>query len=214
MKQTFLTVTATLACVAAFAQGRVINGNDSLHLAYYSTDSNQLLPQDAALAGTGPTSAPLASGHSLIEDLYAGTSSSSLVFVSSTTWQATPGRWVNANTILPSPIVGGVAQFFQIQVRDSLATTASQAQANNNQYYGFSQIFTAVPNSGAISYNSLTATSAPANSTWANGSQDLSALYGAGARGAILIQANVPEPTTFALGGLGFAAFAILRRRK
>jgi len=214
MKKLVLTVVASLACVAAFAQGRITFGNDSLHLVYFTTDSSGLLAADAALAGTGPTSAGTTSGKTLVADLFAGTSSTALSLVQSTSFQATPGRWVNANTILPAPIVGGVPQFFQVQVRDSAAASATVAQQGQGLYYGFSIIFTAVPNSGAISYNSMTAHSAPSSSTWTDGSFALD-VYGAGAKGAIVLQANpVPEPASFALAGLGIAALAILRRRK
>src|SRR5882762_4996049 len=157
MKKLILTLTASLACVAAFAQGRITFGNDSLHLVYFTTDTSKLMGADAALAGQGPTSVGTTSGRTLVADLFAGTSSSSLALVQTTSFQATPGRWVNANTVLPAGIPGGVPQFFQVQVRDSAAASATAASLAQNQYYGFSIIFTAVPNSGAIAYNSMTA---------------------------------------------------------
>jgi len=88
MKKTFLTVVTTLACVAALAQGKVAFKNDSLHLAYFDPDPAKLRPQDAALAGQGPQSTVQPTGVTLVADLYAGTSSSSLALVSTTTFTA------------------------------------------------------------------------------------------------------------------------------
>ena len=208
MKKLIFTLTATLACVAAFAQGRINFVNDSIHLVYFTSDTNSLRAGDAALAGTGPTTAS-----ALVADLFAGTSASSLTLQKSTTFSIVPGKWTAANTILAAGIPGGVPQFFQVQIHDAAAVSATAAQGSLNQYYGFGQVFTAVPNSGSIAYNSLTAHVAPANSTWNDGTFVMD-QYGVGSRGAIVVQANVPEPTSFALAGLGAAALFIFRRRK
>jgi len=116
-----------------------------------------------------------------------------------------------ANTTLPNPLAGGTPWFFQVQVRDNSFSSASNSFAGGG-YSGFSQIFTTVPGSGSL-YNSIVSSASPALSTFAAGTYDMSAAYGAaGARGAIDISI-APEPSTFALAGLGVAAMTILRRR-
>ena len=218
MKKLVLTLTAlTLVSAGAFAQGKIRFVNDSVHLVYMTTDTARLASADAAVAGNVPgVNGSLPSGVTLLADLYAGTSSTSLSFVSSTTFSASSlGTFNGVNVTLPNGLGGGTPQWFQVQIRGSDIASASAASATNGFYFGFSSVFQTVPGS-SLAYNSIVQSGTPALSTWAAGTRDVSNSYGAaGALGALSVSMNpVPEPTTLALAGLGIAAGFILRRRK
>jgi len=214
MKKLVLTLTATLACVAAFAQGKIAFVNDSLHLVYFDTDHNNLKPADASLAGQAAYNTPsnMPAGITLVADLYAGAASTSLALVSTTTFSPSAGKWVLANSILPNGLAGGTAAFFQVQIRDEAFATAT-ASGNGGSYASFSAIFTTVPGSGTL-YNSIVNHNSPALSTWANGTFPMDSQTGiAGALGVLDVRI-IPEPSTFVLAGLGAAALLVFRRRK
>jgi len=219
MKKTFLTVTATLACVAAFAQGRVSFQTDSLHLAYYDPSVG------GALGGNAISSANQPAGINLVADLYMGTSSSSLNLYSSTGFSAAPGKWntvsVTANNP-PAAIAGGTQVFIVTQIRDAAfaaPSTWTSATAPFGTYYGVSQEFQFTLGTSSLQYPPMYATGATlggGNSTWANGTFALDASAGANTKGAIAVTslAVTPEPGTMALAGLGAAAMMVFRRRK
>src|SRR2546421_11740058 len=118
MKKTFVTLTATLACVAAFAQGKVQFKNDSVHLVYLTTDTTFLKAADQSKAGGLPNAGgTLPSGVTLVADLYGGTSSGSLVFQASTSFSATSLGVFNTVNVLATGINGGSTGFFQVQIR-------------------------------------------------------------------------------------------------
>jgi len=215
MKKVVLTLTASLACLAAFAQGKISFQTDSLHLAYYTTGPN---------AGQAISSANLPSG-GLMADLYMGSSSTSLFLYSSTTFSATPGKWntasvqANANAGGSPALAPGSVVFVVAQIRGG-GDTASQslssvllqtpdvyAQALGYSFYSWSQEFQFTLGA-SISYPFMY--TAPG---WAPGTFDLSSSAGAGAKGVMGVTA-VPEPTSMALAGLGMAAMLIFRRRK
>lgn len=201
MKKTLLTLALVATSVAAFAQGKVLFGNDSLHLFVIGN----ALPADAAFGGgavagsvgsISTTNAPLPSGVTLVAGLYAGTSSSSLTLQSTTTILSgtglpQPGRMANRNTILN--IAGAAPQFFQIAIWDSAVASPGLSLT----YRGFSAIFTAIPGT-SVTYPSLLP-GGPSASTWA---------------AANLVVNAVPEPSSLALAGLGMASLLIFRRRK
>jgi len=211
MKKLVLTVAASVACVAAFAQGKISFQTDSTHLAYYDSTTG-------SLAGSAVYNANQPVGFTMAADLYMGSSSSSLFLYSSSTFGATPGKWnavsvqANANGTTGAPALApGSTVFVVTQVRDTshaAENTLSAAQiAEGNQalgaelgfsYIGLSQEFTFTLGSSVTYPFMYTATS------WSQGSQDLS-QYGAGNKGAIAVSA-VPEPASFALAGLGAAA--------
>jgi len=212
MKKLLVTVTAALVCVGAFAQGKVQFANDSLHLVYYSTAGN-LRAGDAYLAGSGPTASNMPNGMTLVADLYAGTTPSNLILVATTTFSGvSTGRFNNANITLPSPIAGGQTDWFQVQIRDNSYSNAAASEAGGS-YFAFGDVFSTVPNTG-VAFNSIVNHGNPSFSSWANGSYDMTAQTGLnGARGTLSVGV-VPEPTSFALAGLGAAALLIFRRRK
>jgi hypothetical protein len=184
----------TIAGATAFGQGKVAFANDSLHLVYYGGYT--------PLAGQGVSSGLMPAGVTLVADLYAGSSSTSLSLVSTTAFSVTVGRFASINTVLPTGMPGGTAYFFQVQIRDNAFASAIAAE-NGGSYWGFSAIFTMVPGS-SIAYNSIVSPGTPGSSTWAPGTYDMSAQSGlSGARGVISVPPPIPEPCELALWMLG-----------
>jgi hypothetical protein len=211
MKKLVLTAVASLACLAAFAQGKVSLQVDSLHLVYYDPART-----DASLGGQGCSSTLFPAGYPMMADLYAGTSSSSLSLISSTTFSASPGKPNSLSVQIPGVPSGSV--FMILQVRDSAGTTPESiwtpafneaaAQAAGLHFWGTSTEFSF--NLGvSITYPPMWG----ANGNWPAGTFALD-QYGAGSRGGIAVVSLVPEPTTAALAGLAAAALLIFRRRK
>lgn len=210
MKKLVLTLTATLACVAAFAQGKLTFVNDSVHLIYYDVGALAGDAVGSATASSGLTAA----GDVLKVDLFYGTASDSLSLLKTTTVSGNTGT---PGTFASTPITGltsGGLYYFQVQVYDStLASSYALAKGMTGAYYGASMIFTANA-STSITATSIVNHNSPANSTWANGTFQVSGSL-PGALGAIPLEVNaVPEPTSLALAGLGAAAMLIFRRRK
>ncbi|HWY75259.1 MAG TPA: hypothetical protein VN281_06560 [Verrucomicrobiae bacterium] len=116
--EVFLVGSALLAGGAsAVAQGMITVANDKLHLCYFDTNTSNLKPADAALAGTGPASGHMPSNVTLVADLYGGTSPASLSAIVTVSFSSSQGRFNTANASCSFP--GGSAQYFQVQVRDS-----------------------------------------------------------------------------------------------
>jgi hypothetical protein len=216
MKKLILSLFAVGWNIVALAQGKVFFGNDSLHLYYMNPYA--VLAADAAIAGQPvPLGGVLPSGKTLVVDLYAGTSSGSLFFYSTTTFSSiTPGRQETLGVTLNDPdgagpataIPGGATPaYFQVQIRDSAFASAALAQENSS-YGGFSSIFTVVP-SATIAFNSIVNHGGTALSTWADGTYDM----GGGNFGAIMVPL-IPEPSVLSMVGLGFATSLLSRRRK
>jgi len=209
MKKVVLTLTASLACLAAFAQGKISFQNDSTRLAYYDSTVG------SAFASNGVSSTGTPNGATFMADLYMGTTSTSLQLISSTTFGAVPGKWTATSII--APWGGGTTVFIVAQVRDSGGTPAATfipatdmslavAGLHGFSYAGWSQEF-------SYPLNSLSPQPMwNASGTWAPATVNMD-QYGAGSRGAIAVSA-VPEPTSMALLGLGTAAMLIFRRRK
>jgi hypothetical protein len=203
----FLSILLTVVMVTpALAQGKIRLVNDSLHLVYFTTDTSYLLPGDQALAGQAYV---LGEGQEALKiELWAGTSSTALSLVASTdfTGQGGPGTWLGVNVQMSS-IPAGLA-FFDIWVFDAALGSITNG-IGGRHYIGTSGLFTAMA-SGVAAYYSLVQHNSPGSSTWADGTFDLDSVL-PGYRGAIQLMA-IPEPSTFALGCLGFAML-LLRRR-
>jgi PEP-CTERM motif len=215
MKKLVLTAVASLACVAAFAQGRVFFGTDSLHLVYYGQD-----PALGILAGQPVSSARMPAGINLVADLYMGTSSGLLSLYTTTVFSATDGRWntTSVQTGATGPaIAGGTTVYIVTQIRDSAIAAPSTWTPLSQPlgfYYGRSEEFTFVLGTSTIVYPPMYAHNAVVGgglSTWADGTYNMD-FVSAGFRGAIMV--GIPEPTSFALAALGAAAMLIFRRRK
>jgi hypothetical protein len=202
MKKLSLTFFIAVSSIAAFAQGKVLFVNDSLH-AYYIGDYTYAA--DAALHGQPVlVDGILPSGIHLMVDLYAGISSSTLSLITTTTFSSVaPGRQDPVLVTLPN-IPSDVPAFFQVQIRDSAFGSASLAMFGSG-YFGFSETFTVIP-SHTIAYNSLVN---PLFSTWTDGTYNL----GTSGFGAIAVSL-VPEPGTLSLISLGFATWFVSMRRK
>lgn len=210
MKKLIVTLGAALACVAAFGQGKVSFQTDSLHLVYYDT-SVPNYGGHSIIAASAPVP--------LMADLYIGTSSNSLTLATSTTFSASPGKWGTVGYTDPTA-PGGTVVFIITQIRDATTTphpTLTPQDAGSplprayGAWWGTSQEFQFTLGTSAITYPVMWG----ANGNWPVGQFPLGGIDGnpAGAQGAINVFL-VPEPTSFALAGLGAAALLIFRRRK
>lgn len=203
MKKTLLTL-ALVAVTAAtsFGQGKILFGNDSLHL--YTL-------QGVGGDPSGPIPAsPLPSGLSLVAVLYGGASGGSLSLQTALTLTGadylTAGRQANKNVVLTG-VAGGSAQSFLIVLTDSGAVRPNTLPAAGSPivpfvgatYFGSSGYFTAIPGT-SLSYPGIA--TAASSSTWAAG--DLAAIP----------TAPIPEPSSMVLAGLGAASLLLFRRRK
>jgi hypothetical protein len=214
MKKLLLTSVMLAACAGAFAQGKVNLINDAASLITLTGNSSLYMSADAPLAGAaiGNTS-PLPSGITLMAGLYGGTSQGSLFLYSTMLLNGSaPGSAgvvgplhivLNAIPATGAPAIGGIANnapigastpWFQVSVWDSTYPTWAAAH-NAGAYTGQGPEFQMNPGAGIAYVN----TSPSGNSTWTDGP---------------LTVALVPEPSTFALAGLGAAAMLIFRRRK
>jgi hypothetical protein len=234
MKNLLITIMATLVSVAAFGQGKLQFQNNTDNLIYFTTgalDSRgfgfALLPADAgktvggfplagssAYTGPGSTIAALAGSPTLLAGLWAGLSAGSLSFVTATTIaDVNLAGQINGVQATFYWLPAGTPAFFQVQVYDNRATSASDSWSSGH-YAGSSPIFSATPQEAV--YSPIYQTQSPVNSTWAAGTfvpvdfADYPGYFGGIALGVQII----PEPGTFALIGLGAAVLMIFRRRK
>jgi hypothetical protein len=194
MKKLIATLTAALVCLGAFAQGKIGFQNDSNHLVYYGIGTPY--EGQAVYNGNEPP------GVTFMADLYMGTTAGTLSLVSSTTFGAAPGKW-NATSVR-APYPGGTSVFIEVQLRDSNSVPPPIFTGfPYGTWWAVSQEFTFTLGS-SITYPVMWG----ANGNWPVGSQPLAG--GLGAIGFVWI----PEPSTFALAGLGAAALLIFRGRK
>jgi hypothetical protein len=192
----------------ALAQGKIRLVNDSLHLVYWDPSGAWNPPGYSGQVYTNG-----AAGLGLAIELWAGTSSTALTLVGSTSFagQVTPGTWTGMNILLPNGFPAGALTYFRVEIYDQAAGSFEHARFSY-YVYGASPIFTALP--GVAAYNSIAShiPSPGATSTWADGTYNLDGDVFPGARGAIMLTSG-PEPSTFAFGCLGFALL-LLRRRE
>lgn len=216
MKKTLLTLTLALVSVGALAQGRINVLNDASSLIVMTTVTGLLKANDVSMAGQAVgNTVLLPSGIVLEAGIYGGTSSSSLFLYSTTLLNVAgdPAGYAHpfgvALTSQPNgaPNIPGIAlgtpfgaatPWFQLKVWDSTYPTYAAALAAN-AYVSLSgnALFQMNPQTSAIA---RTPTTPPGpNSSWAE---------------TPIVVGLVPEPSSFALAGLGAAALMIFRRRK
>lgn len=218
MKKLLVTLTLAMVAVGAFAQGKLSFQVDSTQLIYMTTDFAKMNPTDVGksvggftlagstlYSGAGSTAASLAGAPSFTVGLFGGATAGALTLQASTTLNDVnlAGQLTALNVAFAS-LPAGTPAFFQIQVYDSRFANAAACWAVNNVYAGETAVFSAVPSAGA--YSPIYQTSSPVNSTLSTGTfvpLDYAAFPGY--KGLIEVYANVPEPGTFALAGLGLA---------
>lgn len=210
MKKTLLTVIGTVLAVSAMAQGTLNFGNSTSGV--FRNPIYDINPAAPGVSQTGqsavglPTGGvnyggPLLQGANFVAALYAGpagvTDASLLVFVTSGTFRTATGNVLPAgliNAIFDVPIqgvaAGGIATL-EVRVWD-IRTGSSFANAGTS---GRSGLFQSQPLGGI-------GPAGPVLTPDMTGWQSFS------------LASTVPEPSSFALAGLGAAALMIFRRRK
>jgi hypothetical protein len=201
MKKLFVTAVVTLACVGAFAQGKVTFGNDANHLVQFATDTTHLTSTYSSLSGLA---VPQSGGASSINmglftvELLAGSTAGNLSVFSTVNGAAiglADGRFPNT-TVTLTGLPGGTPAFFEVRIWEAAAGSyaATQTGAGRTTWLqAASSVFSMSPGGFAPT---------PIVSAWPAGALNLGTVD------------PVPEPSTFALAGLGAAAMLIFRRRK
>jgi hypothetical protein len=201
MKKLLVTSVLSLACVGAFAQGKVTFGNDNAHLVMYGTDTTHLTATYSSLAGQAVAQAgganPINMGLFTVELLAGATAGNLSVFstVSGAAAGLPDGRFPNTSVTLAG-LPGGTPAFGEVRIWETAAGSwaATQTGAGRTTWLqAASPVFGMTPGGFAPT---------PIVSTWPAGALNLGTVD------------PVPEPSTFALAGLGAAAMLIFRRRK
>ena len=146
----------------------------------------------------------------MVADLYVGTSSSVLSFVSSATFSTVPGKWNTLPVQIPG-IPGGTTVFVATVIRDQAFAPAPlwAGFIDFPREWAYSQEFTFTLGAG-ITYPAMWGT----NGNWAVGTYPLD-QYGVGSKGAINVS-TIPEPASAMSAGffvfLAAAGRARIRR--
>lgn len=186
-----------VSALSAWAQGKLILGNDSAHLFVLGTT----LPADAGLGGGDTTvgnttgaipMSPLPSGVTLAVALYVGTTSGNLALqtaipLTATGWLS-PGRMRDFDVILALP--GGAPRFCDIVVYDFAFPPSPISPTPGSSYFGESGAFPVSGSPGPSGYRLV--------DYWLDGN----------------LVINVPEPSVLAICGLAWILIFTPRRRK
>jgi len=188
MKKLIITTLATVASVAAFAQGQInfvnLSGSPALNAPVYD----------------GVNTTQKLAGANYQAGLYYGSSSTSLAYDNNSTPFLTGGGagYFNGGTTTLTGIAGGALAWLQVYAWDTTlggtATGATLAQAmasSQPDVWGSSGVFSVTTGNPAASPPGTPAVMV-----------GLTSFH------------LIPEPSTFALAGLGAAALMIFRRRK
>jgi hypothetical protein len=213
MKKTLLTMALVAAAASAFAQGGIAWGNNPSGFRAHIFGPD---PGDSTLSKTGQTAAgipagsttyagALLTGTSFSFTFWAGsasTTSNNLQLLASTTFRTgTAAGLVNGGTVTVPGVNAGDTAHFQIRVwnnQGGTITTWAAAEAawlTGLTTAGVSPVVTSAALGGTDTNGNPVVN--PVDSGWTSFN-----IYG------------VPEPTTFALLGLGAAGLMIFRRRK
>lgn len=195
MKTRFLALALVLASLGAYAQGKMIFGNDSLHLIVFHPF--YLTPDYWPYAGQP---VPQSVFPSFTAQVYAGTSPSTMTLQLTRSGSEVgailldPGRLASANFVLGG-VPGGEPAYFQVLLFETVAGSYDNAVANYF-VHGGSPVFTATPGPG-LAYNSMVIHGGPSFSTWPD---------------APIVLSTIPEPSSVALATLGVIALLAQRR--
>jgi len=225
MKKLLLVAVAAVVAVSAYGQGKLALANNDNQLIYFGTSlasgdvgktvaGNPLAGQ--TLWSGGGTLDSLAGSPTLLVGLFAGADAGSLNLVTTTAGfgDLNFAGYISpqVNVELPG-LAAGTPAFFRIDVYDSRNTSAADAWSMIDRYAGTTGLFEATP--AAAAYAPIYQASAPVNSTMPVGTFVPVDYAGfPGYFGSIEVYATVPEPSMFALAGLGIASLLIFRRRK
>jgi len=208
MKKTLLTIALAVVAGAAFAQGKVTLANDSGSLYTLSGAPGATLAPDSASAGMPiAITGPLPSGVMLEVGLWGGTSSTALTLQTEVMLnpQGGGGGAIAGETAFQHVLTtfpGGGLDYFQVAVWNSAYSSpdlSAAAGASGKGYVGYNHIFSMTPGT-SFAYPNI---NNGGGTTWAAVGDEAPLLVGI-----------IPEPSTFALAGLGAAALMIFRRRK
>jgi len=204
MKKYLVTLAITALATSAFAQGTITFANNSTGLVKQWTSASDTTPISVAKSGgfvellaapKGSSLDPLSNYSTMDAFLAANTS---WAVVGTTAIFPVAGQFNGGGKTILNIGAGADASYFLVGWTGTSATydAAYTAWQGGNAMLGVSSVFT-------------TATGNP-NATPVPGSP----VSLAGSFTGMLLTAPIPEPSTFALAGLGAAALLIFRRRK
>ena len=210
-----------LTCFSVFGQPNndplIVFANDKEHMVYMTPSLGQLRFGDIGLAGQPVPTTPLANGVTLTVGLYAGSTPDVLNLYGTVSIAPVAGRFSAGTTVHldEPPVPAGGIGYFQVRVWESSYASFELQMTDNGQHYsGTSSLFTCYLPEPAFLYPvSITSGLAPYNSTWSDGTFDLSAYSGAGALGAIEVSL-VPEPASTSLVTATFLTFFLISKLK
>jgi hypothetical protein len=196
MKKTLLSAVLVVAtAVGAMAQATIsIDNLSNVNTDPAATSSGYFFID----TGSGPT---LLTSATLNVEVWGGTSAGSLALITTLSGanalvEGAPGQYLDPAGIgytVPGVASQGSASL-QVYAWTGSATTYAQAVASGTAYYGVSTVFT--------------------NPTGGPGNPPANPASLVGMPSLVLTTTPVPEPSTFALAGLGLAGLLIFRRRK
>jgi len=197
MRIAFLALFTLVTSFGAFAQGKALYGNDSLHLIIFDPSPLNLTLDYSAFAGQP---VPQSIFCDFTAEVYAGVSPSTLTLqltrsgsdVGNMSFDA--GRLANA-LIRLTGMPALAPAYFQVRLFE---TTAGSYDDSVQSYFvhGESPVFKVTPS--AFVYSSLVLHVGPGFSTWTD---------------TPIILSSIPEPSALVMAGLGVGTGFLLRRR-
>jgi len=192
LKQIAMAILVASSAVSAFAQGQV---NFNNNISDFATVADRFVYFGTGVAGHN--AGDKVTGTNFKIQLYAGTAADSLSVVplsAAASFRAAttsfPGTWSGGSRTLATP--GGQQVFLQLKAWDGSAGATYESVAGTTAASGFSSVFT---------YTPPTSPNAPASDLYMEGFRTFNIV-------------GVPEPSTFALAGLGILGLVMARRRK
>ena len=195
MKKTLVLLATFAVAVGALAQGKVTFGNGPSHLIVIDTRAGFYKATETPGAAATQIGVGTAVMGTLTAQLWAGTAAGSLTLQSTLNPAGfaglADGRLANVGVTLTGVPAGNA--FFQVLLFETSAGSYHAALNGVNLWYGQSPVFQAAAGSFAP-------TPIDSMAGWA--------------ATPMVLSANIPEPSTFVLAGLGVASLLLFRRRK